>query len=724
MKYLLLLLFPLSIFAQETVTLPAFKVSAATDEIEINNSLNAIGDGADFLNTPRSVSSIDAAQFNITSITEIPNYISDAQSFGSYGQSSNINIRGDMSEQYVNNQRRTANSFGFNQSFNAIESVDVIHGAPSVVFGPGFYSGGYTDFQTKQASFANFTHLQFTLGTWEPAGNSFLDSTFTFDQNVQINGSTAIRFSYEAQKDQTFYYRNGGRDDAQDFYITLKKLINSNVILDINAEFSWQAAPELIGINRVTQNLIWHDQYLTGIGNPYNFAAIPSGPIVTLNPVDTLLSKGDYSNADVIFLQSILSDKINPILTLKNYTMLELIDRRRFNQYEYAEYANEATFDNRTEWHFDLPKELYTIFGLEERYAANKTESDYNNTFFNAFDISNNTVSSALLDFPSYYSQGIIGEGGHNFFDITRGDADTSESKVYQVSPFLQQRIYFTNNLQFLIGLRADSYRVFVDDPLNNSISNDATTTSISNTESLLYSRDNWSIYATIGRLSAVNASQTGSSIVLGPNNLINTADFHSLNKLYEIGGRYQLDNLSFSLTGFEQWRQQNNFYTNSPDFIHSRGVELETKYNGKNYFILFNATYLEDNFVNSLPFEFNGIGLPAAVVAGNYRVPGVSRLSGNGTVGVNLTRHIALSTNLRLQSPQSGDSLGNYHLPSEYDLSAILSYSRKNWSVKLIGDNLTNQDNFIHNGDEYGDNTVLSRSLPINFSLIFDYKY
>lgn len=714
--------------SDEILSLPAYvtTASSATGEINFDRTLDTFSDNSSFINTPRSVSSIDNSileKFNISSITDISSYISDAQTFGSYGQSSNINVRGDMSEQYVNNERRTNNSFGFNQSFNAVESVDVVHGAPSVVFGPGFYSGGYTDFNTKQAGFVPFTKITFTLGDFLPSGNSFLNTSLTIDENIVINDTTAIRISHESQRDQTFYYRNGGGDDAQDLYITVKKIFNSKVTLDFNSEFSWQAAPELIGINRVTQNLIWHDEYITGAGNPYDFSVVPNGPTIKLNPTDTVLSVGDFSNADVLFTQAILVDQINPIETFKNYTMFEDVDRRRFNQYEYAEYVKQYTFDNRTEFHIndDL---LYTIIGIDERYEFRDTQTDYDNTFFNAFDISKGNIHSSLLDFPSYYISGIIGDGGRSFFDISGDDYDTAESKVYSISTFLQQRIHINNNLQFLYGIRADGYRVFAQDPLNTTYRDDTTTVSYSNTESLLYSLKNWSVYTTIGRLSAVNASQTGGAILLDPNNKINNADFHSLNKLYEIGARYQSDDFSVGLTGFLQWRQQHNFYSDSVDNIYARGVEFESKYQGKNYFVLFNLTYLEDNFVNSLPFEFNGIGLPAATVAGNYRVPGISKTSANLTAGYKITRRIEVSGSLEAYSSQEGDALEAYHIPGNYSLNTQITYSSKYWSLTLAINNLTNQDNFIHNGDEYGDNVLLGREMEINGSMSYKYKF
>ena len=157
---LLGLLKVVTLSASEIVTLPQVNVvaSSVTGELKFDNiqGKSAFSDSADFLNTPRSVSTIDSSifdKYSLSTIGSIQSYVSDVQTVGSFGQSATVNIRGDLSEQYVNNERRTNNSFGFQPSLNSVESVDLVHGAPSVVFGPGFYSGGYVDFQTKQAGF-------------------------------------------------------------------------------------------------------------------------------------------------------------------------------------------------------------------------------------------------------------------------------------------------------------------------------------------------------------------------------------------------------------------------------------------------------------------------------------------------------------------------------------------------------------------------------------------
>ena len=717
--------------ATDIVTLPAFVTTASsvTGELKLNPNVgvSAFGDNGTFLDTPRSVSTIDSSiveKFAIKNITQIPAYVSNVQNIGSFGQSSMVYIRGDLSEQYVNSQRRTNNSFGFQPSLNGVEALDLVHGAPSVVFGPGFYSGGYTNYQLKQTQSGEFSSVNVLFGTLTTNGNSFLNTTMQYDRNTVLSKDTYLRVSYEGKENETIFRRNGGRDDTQDLYIALKKVFSPRTVLDVYAEYSWQATPELIGVNRVTQDMIWNNRYITGKTNDvYDNSLVPDGKVVQLKDTDTLSSKGDFSNANVYFLQAILTSRLSPTTTIKNFTLTEYVNRRRFNDYEYVEYATQTTVDNRTEVHIDKTRS-YTLFGVNERVEYRNAQVGYFNTFFNSFDATNGNVRSSKA-FADYYP-GYKGAGGRNeFFGTADLTYDTSFSRTFSVSPFFQQRLRF-GQLQFLYGIRADGYRSFVEDPLNPSIKDDITTYSIGNTQSVIYSiTKNWTAFATIGRLRAVNGSVTGGAVVLDPNLKISEESFQSLNKLYEVGTRYQTKNASVALTGFWQYRQQHNFYANTPDNIVVRGVELETKWNPtKKLFFIGNASYMEANIDNSFPFEFNGIGLTAASGNGDYRIPGLSRIYTNATAGYKLTGNIEVNGTVRAQSEQSGNMLGGYHIPSQYSADLQVAYSTKTWRTALTVRNVTNERNWIHNGDAYGDNVIISRELPLNANLSFSRRF
>lgn len=730
-KYILAFLLLVGFAQAQTnvVVLEPFTVQASPmGELRFDGSSgkSALGDLADFANTPRSVSSIDATvmeQFNVSGISDISSFTSNVQSVGSFGDFVTVNVRGDLAETYVNGQRRSNNSFGFQPSFNGVESVDVVHGGASAIFGPGFYSGGYVNLFTKKAQQRSFTNFVTTLGTWTTNGNSFRDVTYQVDTNTSLTKETAIRVSYEGRNNQTFYHANGGRQDTQDLFVALNHT-TGDLTWDVSFEYSHQNAPEQIGVNRVSQELIDHNLYQSGtIELPFDTSEIANGPLVKLSPTATLMTIGDYAKADVLLGQSILTVRISPTTTLQNFTLAEYVDRGRFAGYEYAEFARQTTFDNRTELHIETPK-TYTIVGLNARYEDRKVMVNYLNTYFNAFDVSTGGPNAAA-SYTDFYYPGTVGMGGVQFFGPIDWTYDTTQSTTYTVAPFVQQRIHL-GKFQFLYGARADQYNATALDPLQNSGRDSITTTSFSHTESVIYNiTKDFSFYATFGRMSQINASVTGGGLVLDPDMTLNKNNFHSMNELYEVGARYQGTKSSVGLTGFWQSRQQHNFYTTQPDDIVVHGIEFEYKIQPTtNFFAVTNVTYMEGNTVNSFPYEFNGNNLPAVTEAGDYRLPGLSRIYVNQSFSYRFDNGFGVGLTGRWQSEQSGNALGGYHIPAQYNVDAHIGYTTKTWGVTLHVYNLTNQLNWVHNGDFYGDNVVIGRELPLRASLTITKKF
>jgi outer membrane receptor protein involved in Fe transport len=732
-KYLIMFALLIGALAAQTntLTLEKYVVTASpTGELYFNSPVgkSTFSDSEEFINTPRSVSTIDPTimrQFNLDSISKLSSFVSGTQTVGSFGQFATVNVRGDLAETYINNQRRTNNSFGFQPSFNGVESVDIVHGAPSVVFGPGFYSGGYINLLTKRATPVAFTNVKLDVGTFAPAGNSFANVTYQIDKNVPINKDTALRISYEGKNNETFYHRSGGKQNTQDLFLTLNHSFGSSTF-DINFEYSHQNTPEQIGVNRVTQNLVSNGLYQSGdLITAYDTSEIAKGPLVKLDPTATLMSQGDFAVADVWYLQGTLVTRLSPTTTFENYSLAEYVDRGRFAAYEYLEYARQTTVDNRTEFHFDIPS-VYTIIGLDFRFERREVEIGYLNTFFNAHDVSKFRVNSTT-QYEGYYDNGVIGMGGRKGFQGPNDYVfDTTLSNVYTISPFIQQRIHLGDKFQLLYGVRADKYYVDVADPLTNTKYGNTETTSYGNTESLIYNfLPNTSVYFTYGHLNAVNASVTGGGIALDPNFSINKKNFHSLNQLYEIGARWQGESSTLGLTGFWQYRQQHNFYTSTPDDIMVRGIELEYKTQPrKNFFAVTNLTYMEANVDNSYPFEWYGNNLPWVDGVGNYRIPGLSRVYANQTLSYRFDNGFGVGSTFLYQSEQSGNGLGGYHIPSQYSINAQVNYTLAKWDITLNVYNVTNQKNWVHNGDFYGDNVVIGRELPVNASLTFTRKF
>lgn len=677
-------------FAADPIVLPPVTVSSTTAELR---PFALTGEPVGFLDTPRSYLSIELDQ--TTRFTDLNAFTSSIQIGGTYGATSTVNVRGDMAELYQNGQRRTNNAAGFQPSFNGVEQVDVVKGAAPVVFGPGFYSGGYLNLQTKRAHFAPVTIVGATLGTLS-ADHSYLNVTGSVDTNVPLTQTTALRVSYEGRRDRTFY--RAGRDDAQDVYLTLHRALPGST-LDLSLEHLWQAIPQIEGINRPTQTLIWTREY-DAMGAPRRLA-----------PGDNLVSAGDFSNANVTTAQGVYTQGTS----FRSYSLVESVARRRFNAFSYAEYVRQLTADQRFEWHWESDLS-YLIVGAEARYERRESYTNYFNAAFGAYDVTLPGPRDATL-LPDYV-MGIRGPGGRPFFGPLDGNADTTRSHLYQVAPFLQHRIRWSN-WQVLYGLRADGYRAFVTDPLTRSVSDDLTTYSASRTASLIRTMGHWSLYATYARLYSVNGTVSGGGIVLAPDMRIDEGNLRSLNRLYEVGLKRQTHVGQFSVTAFSQARQQPDLYAYKPNDIVVRGVEVESSWRRRGLSATHSVTYQEGSFRNSLPFELPSPTLASVSAPGDYRIPGLSRWYATAAYTLAGKRW---STTLmpRWQSEQSGTGLGGYHIPSQTMVNASVAYGRPGWSVRLDVRNALNQWLWVHNADSFGSTVVVHHEPLLNAQLSF----
>jgi len=701
---------------------------------------------------PRGVSVINQTLLNdrgVDDVSEIVAFSPGAYAPGSFGNNTTPNIRGDVAETYINGQRRSANLFGVDPGFNSVAAIDLVRGPGSVTYGPGFQSGGYINYVTKKARFdQRNTTVTLNFGSWAPGHHSFFNNKLQIDTNIPlIEDKLAIRISYEGQENDTFFENNGGRDDFQDIFFTATWKANDRLTFDLDAHYTWQAAPQLLGANRPTQQLIDNDLILTGgitspaVFNPdFTVKANVTG-LTGFNPEDTLLSTGDFSNANSVNTQLVSALEISPNLKLINRTFGEFINRRRFHEFSYAEYVEQLTFENRTELHlqteaFGRSHDILT--GITLRYEEREAYVNYFNYYPNLFDITaNNTFRAA--DVLGVF--GTPGPGGQLFFGPNAGLPETTHSKVWNPALFWQHEFSPADEWSLLYGVRGDAYFADVTDPLPSSgaLNDQQDFYNGSFNVSLTYQPSvTMSFYATFNRTSAVNGSTTGGGIMLFGGQ-IDKRDFRTRSDLYELGARFSLlDNrLYTTITLFRQERDRTEFGGTTSD-IRVDGIELEAIYQPtQNFYLLSNLSYTEANYRNSSPFVLGGADLnnlydtviadlvnparlaPASfggvqLLPGNYRLSGISRLIFNFGSHWRMDSGLGFSFWGNVQSPQQGNLANQYTIPTQFTLNATVSWQRPGWEASVSFLNFTDEDNWVHNGDEFGSNVFISRALPL----------
>ena len=753
------------------ITMSPFEVTGVPLRDSVNpltRTLTGVfGDERTLLDTPRSVSSITQALLRERGIDGVPQFTGfapGASAPAAYGKATTPLIRGDLSETFLNGQRLSYNQFGYLPSFNNVESLDLVRGPGSAVYGSGYFTGGYVNYITKQPQFTPATTITARLGTWSPAeGGSWLNASWQIDTTAPINETTAWRLSYEGKRDDTFFHAHGGRDDRQDIYAAYTARLTPDFTLEANAQYFWQNAMQLLGVNRPNQDLIDNGRYYTGSVpdaplNPDTGAlagAIPGSTATTVNiPRDaTLLSPGDFGNATIARAQLNATLRLSDDAKLINRTLYEYVNRRRYNAFEYAEWVTQHTAENRTEFQLTRPLAILghsipntLITGLTLRLEKRLSYANYANEYEYAYDITRpDDLFSITADYPTAYIAGVPGPDGQLFFAASQGTPDTTDSTLWNPALFIQDEIKFTDKLSLLAGLRGDGLFARASDPLAGETgipwSDTRNTTAFSWNASLTYrATPALTLYATTQTAVSVNGSVCGGGIMLkddgNGNGVIDPNDFKTTSRLLEAGAKMSLlrNTLYVGAALYQQRRAQTQLGGDTNN-IKVRGAELELVYQPTTRLnATLNAACMDARYDHSAPLEAGGPSLynlyalgqgPGnrgtgigftwdTLPPGNYRSPGLSRVVINASFSYRFPCGLGGGLTGSWQSEQAGNLADEYHIPSQIFLDAFIFYRRPRWEINIDILNILNRRNWLHNGDPWSDNMLIFQDLPL----------
>ncbi len=688
---------------QPPVVLDTVEVTARPAELSINPQASPtagiLGDERTLLATPRAATTLTPAlidEQNVSDLADIARLSPGVYAPASYGLLTTPIIRGDTAETYVNGQRLGYNNYGYLPSFNSVEAIDVVRGPASAVFGSGYLVGGYVNYRTKQPSFdAARTEITTRLGTWTPGeGDSFANAIVQVDHTAPLSDTLAYRVSYEAKGGDTYYRRRGVDDDRQDLFAALAWKPRDGLRIDANAQVFWQNTPETLGVNRVDQNLIDHGIYQSD-----------AGPVKLPRDV-TLFQPGDESDAWVARGQLAVTRDFTPDTRLVNRTLAERVDRVREHKFGYHEDVQATTVDNRTEYHFGfdaLGRENTVIAGLALRYEGRETYADYDyGVGINppTYDV----TDPATITRPAVFS-----------FEQSRVD-------LFNPALFWQHEVKLTDRFSALAGLREDFYlgKITGSSSWPATGSDQIDFAAFSQAYSLTFkARDELTFYATYNRMLTLgtNGSAVGGGYYFtGP--AADADDFARPSTLIEVGVKADLldGRLFAAVSVFEQKRSRDDFL--SPADIVVRGVELETVWQPTRAWSLFaNATFQRGHYDDAVIFQLAEPTF-ALTAAGDHELVGFSDVLLNGGVrytfengfGAGLRGSWQSEQNLNIATP----TFPQIDIPAQFQIDATLFYQRETWSVAVEILNLTDERNWIHNGDAYSGSALISQSLPL----------
>lgn len=726
------------------------------------------GDNLALQDIARSVTPISSElieQLNITTLQDVLAVSPNTYSASGFGAPSLPTIRGQLGELFQDGTRRQAgnNGFGVPLSFNSVEQIDVVKGAPPVLFGSSQRNGGFVNLQSKVASMDESKGKAIlSAGRWDQY-SAQIDYTAPI-----IKDKVGFRVSYEHLDHGSYYDYSGTKSDS--LFAALRILPDDKSTWDINFELYQVEFTDNAGINRPTQALIDDGLYITGQGVQANGSTVPAaGSIVSPTGqvnIDrsTVLTDPDNQNeATTYLIHSIYKRELSANASLKNITYFQHLQREEIAQNSFVEIIDGAdTAQNRTELTYSWNDEQQTIFAFDVRYNKVLGYSQFTTEADLPIDLtgplSNRRIpltdaqKARLVElrpgvFVSPGAQYDIDNDGSGDFNLS----DTTDSRSWQTGFAIQQDSDWTDKLHTSVGYRVDYYDVEARDPIapqgQTAASDSINDTLQSGQVSFNYKLNaDFTGYGAASYNEATSNSMAGGN-VLGGGNVINAQNFATENTLVEFGLKYAPIDSDWYADGavFSQRRSLRN-RDGSNTGIRTTGFESQVFYDAYPYWLSAGYSYIDarydnsassqdsaqvaDAFDNSRPdiIAGTGVGAPSFTpfAPSNSQVQGIPEqsFSFNGNYSITSKWQTGFSGLYTKSYPL--DFLQTVKIRDQYTLNVNTSYAfTPSTKLRLDVNNITNQKNWrpVFEGGYFGA-TLAFPELPINAKLTLTHKF
>ena len=731
------------------------------------------GDDMSIIDIPRSVNIITKQQLEdrqIKSVEDLGQFASGTYTPAEYGLDGIPYIRGVYASIYQNGQQEIFFRNTVVPSFNQVESLDLIKGPGSAIYGPpGGGPGGYVNFITKTPQFdKNSTEIETTIGDYSPGSQSWDHYEWTIDNTGPlIKDKLAYRFSYEGTAGET-YYRNT-RDDKYDFFGALTYLPYDAVKMDWTFQYYEVRDNEVNGFTRPTQNLIDNQQYIVGP------QAYPYGPVLgtTTQKVyayESLNGPTESTRGSKLSTQLISSINLADDLTLTNYQFFERLEARKYEPYAYDEYVpGSDLYDTRTELHYNYD---FKVLGLDVKnrdiggFAFRGQEgtqfSDFSIEPYNAYDITQDpsTFNIKTIGGGGYLSSLIGGTGvggypikgkagysaGINYYDpslfaYTAGN--TGQYGVYDANVFYQHTTDWGQYVTTLFGARGDYVDAWSRVPTqyleDYTLSDFGSGTRVLNYNVFLsaigHITPDASVYATFDRTHGFQGDSNFGGLVAGPN-ATDPAQLRNQSDLYEIGYKQTLWNntLYYDIDGFYQTRETALTGGLPNNQVQTNGLETNIAYQpDKHWALTANFTWLNANYHQVTPYEQTsapvdtGVSTPdfgAGEPSGNYTLPGTPNYYFNAFLTYKFDCGLGFGVGPQVQGSQNADVSGAIEIPAQFTWNGNIFFRQKTWEVQLNFFNFTDERNFTVIDPTFTGNDAILEQVPFAMSGTFKYRF
>lgn len=269
-------------------------------------SASSFGFAKPLLETPRSVSFVSEEQirlFGISTVEDLTRVVPGTYTTTRYGLQGGINVRGVSADIYYRGMKRLNQQGHVRTVLSAMDNIEVIKGPPSPLFGMGRI-GGYTNLDPRSSRARTGKYLL------EPSG-MFQVTTGSYNK-AEAQVGTGIPFKIGERAAGLYLFGLLENSDTYVRHVAAKqKFVQGTTSVDnavgpFRLEFGGQLQNSITSgayMNRVTQNLIDHGQYISG--NPLkNLDLDGNGRIGLVEHAFASPVRGNYSSTNLPLRQA------------------------------------------------------------------------------------------------------------------------------------------------------------------------------------------------------------------------------------------------------------------------------------------------------------------------------------------------------------------------------------------------------------------------------------
>jgi outer membrane receptor protein involved in Fe transport len=710
------------------------------------------GTDRSIIDTPRNVTIISREQLdaiNIQDVRDFSKLTSSSYTRSNFGAPTTPDIRGQIADTFVNGMRigLTSNGNGLPVNFNSVESVNIVKGPATAVYGPSQYVGGYVDLITKRP-FYDAWHGEFsaTVGMYQQL-------RWTADIGAPVDEKTAWRFSYSGEESGSYYYSGFRKSHAA--YFALNHVASEKYEAFFNTEFFWANYTENFGANRPSQLFIDDLLYQTGVNingpatDPQNAGNVTSGfpvvnviapgPLVPFDRRERLLKPGDDSEGYSVNAQLIQTYKANEQVKVVNNSFFRYVDRDTYSSYYYSEIISPSwSVQNRTEFQIDLDHNDINM-GLDVRYQEVKAYNDFFNEPAAVWDL---TRSRDFIDYflsvnaPNPFTQFPVPGRPGRFYTPFNGDS--GESQSFFGALFYQHDLKVDDYISLIFGGRGDFVSLDYQDPAG-TLPGDSVNVLLPSVNGSLVIKPNpkLSTYLTYNwSQNPAGAVGNGGGFTTSGNAGFANGNLRTQAKLFEVGAKYSmLDGKLFLGTAvFNQTRANVNSQTRSVTDIVTKGFEFEANYQpSRNFFMTFGYSYLDSRIKAQTPGDLFDVAnttlTPFTDTAFSLTYPGTYRRQGvpehllNFLASYKIYKGFGVSANLVFHSDILNNNAGTIVIPPQYTVDMTLFYRSKSFDAQVAFLNVTDQINFSAPNGVYGNESIVI-DLPFRIEAKATYRF